>query len=134
MKKVRFMRVVAILVVITSLYRHHPCRADSQEDFFENRIRPVLSEHCIACHSNQAGKSNGGLKLDSRSGVFEGGESGPGVNFNDVRASLMVRAVRRQDTEVSAMPPDSRHLTEQQVLDLEKWIGDGAFYPDPIPA
>lgn len=102
--------------------------------FFENRIRPVLSEHRIACHSNQAGKSNGGLKLDSRSGVFEGGESGPSVNFNDVRASLMVRAVRRQDTEVSAMPPDSRHLTEQQVLDLEKWIGDGAFYPDPIPA
>ena len=44
--------------------------------FFENHIRPVLVESCYECHSDQSGESKGGLKLDSRPAIEEGGQSG----------------------------------------------------------
>jgi hypothetical protein len=35
------------------------------ESFFEQKIRPVLAEHCYKCHSMKATKLKGGLALDS---------------------------------------------------------------------
>jgi hypothetical protein len=46
-------------------------------DFFEARIRPVLVEHCYKCHSSAAGKTEGGLALDTRGAMRAGGSSGP---------------------------------------------------------
>jgi len=124
------MRHEAILIIITLLSQHDRCQADSIGDFFETCIRPLLSEKCFSCHSALAGKSKCGLKLDTRSRVFEGGDSGPNVNSSDTGASLILRAVRRLDSEVSAMPPEDEHLTDLQIADPEKWVADGAFYPE----
>ncbi|MFM2096027.1 MAG: hypothetical protein RIS70_3151, partial [Planctomycetota bacterium] len=66
-----------------------PSRADI--DFFESKIRPVLVEHCYACHSRQAesaGKLRGGLRVDDREALRRGGDSGPGIVPRDVDASL----------------------------------------------
>ena len=48
-------------------------------EFFEQKIRPVLVEHCYACHSDQADELKGGLRLDHREGLLNGGESGSGA-------------------------------------------------------
>ena len=37
-----------------------------QQDFFENKIRPILGDRCYKCHSTLAEKIKGGLLLDSR--------------------------------------------------------------------
>jgi uncharacterized membrane protein len=50
-----------------------------QTDFFEKKIRPVLSEKCYGCHSEKADKIKGGLVLDTREGIRRGGDSGPAV-------------------------------------------------------
>src|SRR5437773_367202 len=47
--------------------------------FFEKRIRPLLVQHCYSCHSAQAPKLKGGLRLDSREGLLKGGASGPAI-------------------------------------------------------
>src|SRR5258708_21960612 len=44
-------------------------------DFFERRVRPVLAEHCVACHGPK--KQEAGLRLDSRAGILRGSENGP---------------------------------------------------------
>ena len=44
--------------------------------FFENKIRPLLAQHCYECHSARAKEVRGGLLLDSRVGVRKGGDSG----------------------------------------------------------
>ena len=44
-------------------------------EFFEKKIRPVLSEHCYRCHSQEAqkaGKLKAELLLDSRAGCSRG--------------------------------------------------------------
>ena len=40
--------------------------------FFENKIRPVLAQNCYKCHSTDAVKIKGGLRLDSRDAVRQG--------------------------------------------------------------
>lgn len=48
-------------------------------DWFETHIRPVLVKHCYECHSTEAGTPKGGLLLDTRDAMREGGDSGPAV-------------------------------------------------------
>src|SRR4029078_145123 len=48
-------------------------------DFFEQKVRPLLVERCYECHSREAKKIQGGLRLDSRAGILQGGDSGPAV-------------------------------------------------------
>jgi hypothetical protein len=98
-----------------------------QEAFFENRIRPLLIEHCYACHSQEAITKNelkGGLLLDSSDAIRQGGDSGSAIDLVDVDASLILSAVRYEGLE---MPPDGK-LNEQDIADIRTWIKDGAFH------
>ena len=47
-------------------------------EFFERKVRPLLVKHCYSCHSAEAEKLRGELRLDTRDGVRAGGASGPG--------------------------------------------------------
>lgn len=97
----------------------------AQLEFFENRIRPVLVEHCYRCHSQEAGKAEGGLLLDTAAGLKSGGDSGPAIDSENSAASPLLEAIRYEGLE---MPPDGR-LPESVIRDFEKWIRMGA--PDP---
>src|SRR5438067_12002013 len=72
-------------------------------EFFENRIRPVLVEHCYECHSATARKVEGGLRVDSREGLLKGGDSGPALVPGDPAKSLLLRALRHEHPDL-AMP------------------------------
>jgi hypothetical protein len=52
---------------------------DAGIEFFEARIRPLLVKNCYECHSGQAKKIEGKLRLDSREALRRGGESGPAI-------------------------------------------------------
>ncbi|MEO2023988.1 MAG: DUF1553 domain-containing protein [Pirellulaceae bacterium] len=95
------------------------------ERFFESRIRPVLIQHCYACHSARAKSLEAGLRLDHRQGIRQGGESGPAVVPGDAEKSLLINALRYQDYE---MPP-KKQLAPKVIDDFVKWIEMGA--PDP---
>jgi hypothetical protein len=99
-----------------------------QLNFFENRIRPVLVEHCLECHSASSRPLQGGLLLDSRVGVLTGGDSGPAVLPSDPAGSLLLKALRHDGLE---MPPDGK-LPDQIISDFETWIRMGI--PDPRTA
>ncbi|HEV7401749.1 MAG TPA: PSD1 and planctomycete cytochrome C domain-containing protein [Chthoniobacteraceae bacterium] len=101
-------------------------------DFFEKRIRPVLSEQCYKCHSSTAEKLKGGLRLDSRDAMLKGGDTGPAIAPGDLEKSLLIEAVRwrNQDTQ---MPP-KKALPPEQVADLEAWVKAGAVWPQEAVA
>lgn len=96
-------------------------------DFFEQKIRPLLIDRCFTCHSQAAEESNGGLWLDSRQAILQGGDNGPAINLKNGAASLLLTAVRYEDADI-AMPPDGRLATHEIQL-LEDWIKLGAPFP-----
>ena len=77
-----------------------------ETDFFETKIRPVLSENCYKCHSKNSEKVKGGLLLDSRDGVLKGGNTGPAVVPGRLEKSLLIQAVHYKDKDLQ-MPPSS---------------------------
>src|SRR2546430_17022817 len=74
----------------------NPLRAEDlpaeDMEFFEKRIRPILAEHCFACHSAKTNPLKGGLRLDSREGLMAGGASGAAVVPTDPEKSRPVVA------------------------------------------
>jgi hypothetical protein len=100
--------------------------------FFEKQVRPLLVEHCHNCHSVKAGKTRGGLALDSRDAVLKGGDSGPAVVPGKPEQSLVITAVHAAKPELQ-MPPKGK-LPPQHIAMLEKWVRDGAIYPDGAKA
>ncbi|MEO6740382.1 MAG: c-type cytochrome domain-containing protein, partial [Chthoniobacteraceae bacterium] len=94
-------------------------------DFFERRIRPLLSDVCGDCHG--AEKQEGDLRLDSRVGWMKGGASGAVIVPGKPDDSLLISAVRYWDKSLQ-MPP--KHALEPaEVNDLIEWVKLGA--PDP---
>ncbi|MEM9018064.1 MAG: c-type cytochrome domain-containing protein, partial [Verrucomicrobiota bacterium] len=57
-----------------------------QVDFFEKRIRPVLSTHCFECHDSREGNLKGGLALNLPLSLRIGGDSGPAIIAGDPEA------------------------------------------------
>jgi hypothetical protein len=96
-------------------------------DFFEKRIRPVLSDRCYKCHSGDKVKAE--LSLDSREGLLRGGESGPAVVPGDPEKSLLIHAIRHGDDDLDMPPKQAEWLTTEQIRDFESWVRMGA--PDP---
>jgi hypothetical protein len=97
----------------------------AQVEFFEQKIRPALIEHCYKCHS--AEKVKGGLQVDGRDQMRKGGDTGPAVVPGDPDKSLLLKAVRYTDPDLK-MPPKGK-LPDTVIADLEKWIKQGAADP-----
>src|SRR6185503_9284117 len=96
--------------------------------FFEQKIRPVLVQHCYGCHSakaRDAKKLQGALFLDSAAGIAAGGESGAVLVKGKSNESRLFKALQYDGLE---MPPSGK-LPDDIVADFGKWIDLGA--PDP---
>jgi len=90
---------------------------------FDKDVRPILTQHCVKCHG--AEKAKGGLRLDDRKQVIEGGNSGPVVKEKASATSKLIHAVAGIDSETK-MPPGGPALSAEQVGLLRAWIDQGA--------
>jgi mono/diheme cytochrome c family protein len=120
------MKPLAILVLATS----SALAADPADiAFFEQKVRPVLVEHCYSCHSAEAKKLKGNLYLDSKAGWETGGDSGEAaVVPGKPEASLLIRTVLHLE-EGREMPAKEPKLPDAVIADLVTWVKMGA--PDP---
>jgi hypothetical protein len=96
----------------------------SNEEFFEKEVRPLLVEHCLKCHGDK--KPKGGLSLTSRDAILKGGDSGPAAVAGKAEKSLLIQAVRYNDTP--QMPP-KRKLPDRQIAVLTHWVELGLPWP-----
>jgi len=100
-------------------------------DFFESKIRPVLVAECYDCHG--PAKQKGGLRVDYRDGLLEGGSEGAAIVPGDEKGSLLIKTLRHEVADL-AMPKDGAPLSDQVIRDFEKWIREGAVDPRDQPA
>jgi hypothetical protein len=96
-------------------------------EFFEKKVRPLLVDNCYVCHSAET-NSKGGLRVDDRNGLLQGGNGGPAVVPGKPDESLLLQAVRHLDG-APKMPPKKK-LTDDQLADLARWIEGGAAWPE----
>ena len=100
-----------------------PAPTAEQLRFFETQVRPVLLESCNGCHN--AKKIKAGLRLDSRSAILAGGDSGPAIVPGDPEQSSLIAAIRYEGPE---MPPKGK-LPAKQVEAITRWVKMGAPWP-----
>ena len=98
--------------------------AQSETDFFESEIRPLLVAHCLKCHGPEKQESE--LRLDAPQHWTKGGLGGPAIVPGKPQSSLLLRAVRKTDPDLQ-MPPGKKKLSPQEIASLEKWIKAGAI-------
>ncbi|GEM_PF-1074345 len=96
-----------------------------QIEFFEKKIRPVLSQHCYKCHAADSKHVNGGVLLDSRDGIRRGGDAGCAVVPGDVEKSHLIGALTHESFEV----PLKGKLDDAIINDFVHWIEIGAADP-----
>ncbi len=97
--------------------------------FFEQKVRPVLVEHCYECHSAEAKKLKANLHLDSKAGWQKGGDSGEAIIVpGEPDKSLLIRSVQHREADLE-MPPKQPKLSDAVIADLVTWVKMGA--PDP---
>jgi mono/diheme cytochrome c family protein len=112
------------LAPLTPLWAADPQPDRAALHFFEEKVRPLLAQHCYKCHGPQ--KQQSGLRLDSRAALLAGGDQGPAVVPGKPSQSLLIEAVRQ--TGDLQMPPQDK-LPAEAVAALVKWVQLGAPWP-----
>ena len=98
--------------------------AESKTAFSED-VRPILSDHCFACHGPDADTREADLRLDARESATENDAVVPG----DPDASELYRRIVSTDEEIVMPPPDfNKPLSKEQRDILRRWIESGAEY------
>src|SRR6185295_13964370 len=101
-------------------------QTEAKADYFESRVRPVLLARCSSCHGDRVQMSQ--KQFTTRSGMHQSGA----VVAGDPSASSLIQAVRYGGKV--KMPPAAK-LPEAEIEALEKWVRDGAVWPDtPLPS
>jgi hypothetical protein len=107
----------------------YPRPASSEQlSYFEKNVRPIFVNRCYNCHSD-AFKEAGGLRVDFGASFFSGGKDGPVVVPGHPEKSLLIEKVKESDAK-KRMPQESPALPETEIAIFEKWIQDGAAWPD----
>jgi mono/diheme cytochrome c family protein len=113
---------------LVSLFAQAPSPAPPSSaqapDFFENKVRPILAENCYDCHTSA---EMGGLRVDSRERLLQGGKSGPAVMPGDPDKSLLIQAVRQSG---DLKMPKGGKLKPAEVQALADWVKMGAPWPE----
>ena len=97
---------------------------------FKSAIQPIFEQRCYECHDKRKQKS--GLRLDRKTGAFQGGDSGkPAVVPAKVAESLLITRVTTTNAD-EVMPPKGQPLTADQISLLKTWVEQGASWPEEM--
>ncbi len=109
-----------MLLCIGLLFALTDPRSEAGEVSFQKDIRPILSDHCFACHGPDANHRKADLRLDTQEGAKAA------IDSQKPSESELLRRVLAHDDEV--MPPVkfNKPLQPQQIEKLKKWIQEGA--------
>ncbi len=96
---------------------------------FNRDIRPILSDHCFACHGPDQNSREADLRFDTEAGLFGAeGEAGP-VKRGELTESSLFHRITASD-EAERMPPSEfgKDLNSEQIELLKRWIEQGAAW------
>lgn len=120
----------AIAVLLLVLVPIAQAETGSPKVSFNDQIRPLLAEHCVACHGGV--KQAAGLSFIYRDKALAETESGErAIVPGDVEASYLIERIAEPDDDFR-MPP-SEHgppLTAGEIALVKQWIAEGADWDE----
>jgi len=98
-------------------------------DDFNNRVKPILSQHCFTCHGPDAKQRKGDLRLDLSP---HDGAMTP-ERFTEVfgdghKSSLIYQRIATHDVDDRMPPAEKPGLSDSEIATLAAWLDDGAPY------
>jgi len=106
--------------------------AESAEVDYSRDVRPILSQHCYACHGPDDASRQAGLRLDRADAALAESESGAtAVVPGRPEASELVARVTSDDADLRMPPASTGHtLSARQIDLLRRWVASGAKFDD----
>jgi hypothetical protein len=106
------------LVLATSSAAADPIR-------YNRDIRPILAEHCFACHGPDSAARKAKLRLDVREVAVAKEAIVPG---KPNESKLVARVFSADPSEIMPPPKTKKQLTAQEKDTLKRWVAGGADY------
>ncbi|MCC7419803.1 MAG: PSD1 domain-containing protein [Planctomycetaceae bacterium] len=114
--------LIALLVMAAG----SPARSQAPERLKFNRdVRPILSEHCYACHGPDKNQRKADLRLDDRAAALDAKAFVPGKAAD----SELVKRILSDDADTRMPPAEAnKPLSAAQKDTLKRWVSEGAEY------
>jgi len=96
---------------------------------FSRDVRPILSDHCYACHGPDAHSRKAKLRLDKRESALGANREGAVIVPGKPDLSELVFRIHNKDSDEVMPPPElNKPLSPTEKKILIRWIGEGAKY------
>ncbi|MGJ8696640.1 MAG: c-type cytochrome domain-containing protein [Verrucomicrobiaceae bacterium] len=95
---------------------------------YKRDVMPIFKKKCYDCHSDEAKKVKGGLRLDDEEAFYKRFAKNDVVIPGDWDASYLFVSVVLPQKDDGAMPPEGKGdpLTEEEIKIVAQWIYEGA--------
>ena len=90
---------------------------------FKQRVRPLLTKHCLVCHGDS--QKLGGFDLSNREALIDSGNLG-----ENAASSLLIKLLRHE--EEPHMPFKQAKLSDKDIDEVSRWIDLGVPYDQPL--
>jgi mono/diheme cytochrome c family protein len=98
---------------------------------YETHVRPILSQHCLACHG--PAKQMSSFRLDRRNSAMLGGDFGEPAVIPGKSADSPLFQYISDPNHSNAMPPPGegrRSLNAEEIQTIRQWIDQGASWQE----
>lgn len=99
---------------------------------FVKEIQPIFKARCYECHGGE--EEEGDLKLDVKASVFRQDRDQAIVVPGKPKESLLYLRITLDGDDPDIMPAEGDPLTKEQLALIERWIKEGAHWPDGASA
>lgn len=111
--------------------RVYPVRVPEKIDFARD-VMPLIESQCLECHNSRDASRNAGLNLETRKLAMTTGRQPPVIRPGDPKNSLLIKALKLDPVHPISMPPAPDKIWGARLEILEKWIREGAKWPENI--
>ncbi|MBU6179971.1 MAG: DUF1549 domain-containing protein, partial [Verrucomicrobia bacterium] len=122
------MKRVWTILLLSGLIPGLSAVAEEKIDF-NRQIRPLISNHCVACHGPDDKERKADLRLDTVEGATAdlGGYAAVVPGKPD-ESEMLLRILSEDDEEVMPPPKKGKRFTHEQADLIRRWIAQGGDY------